>query len=71
MARATGAGTSPGQSFFTTPGYNFIGPTVMFQTGPFWISAAFYTRVTQWSTDVALDDIYGRFWIRSMVGINL
>jgi hypothetical protein len=68
---ATGAGTSPGDPFFTTPVYNYVGPTAMFQVGPFWISAAFYTRVTEWSTDVQLDDVYGRFWMRSMIGINL
>ena len=68
---AVGAGTSASTPFFTTPAYNYIGPTAMFQAGPFWISAAFYTRVTQWSQDVQLDDVYGRFWIRTMAGINL
>ena len=68
---ATGAGTQPGDPFFTTPLYDYIGPTAMFQLGPFWISAAVYTRVTQWNTPVQQDDIYGRLWFRAMLGINL
>jgi hypothetical protein len=62
---------SHGQPFLVTPVYNYVGPTAMFQTGPFWISAAFYTRVTQLKTDVHQGDVYGRFWFRTMLGINL
>ena len=74
---ASGAGTQPGDPFFTTPVFYYVGPTAMFQAGPFWISAAVYTRVSQLGTDVGLEtdaggmNVYGRFWFRSMIGINL
>ncbi len=67
---ATGAGTQPGDPFFTTPLYDYIGPTAMFQLGEFWISAAVYTRVTQWNTPVQQDEIFGRFWFRVDVGMQ-
>ncbi len=49
----------------------YVGPAVMYNFGKLWWSVGFYGRVTD--TDHLLEpgEVYGKWWLRSMIGYNL
>jgi hypothetical protein len=50
---------------------HYGGPTVMAQRGNHWLAAGVYTRLDGLGQATALDDPYGRVWVRVIAGIGL
>jgi hypothetical protein len=49
----------------------YTGPSVMWQRGKIWLTIAPYVRVDHPSRPSARGDLYGRFLIRTVIGIEL
>jgi hypothetical protein len=49
----------------------FVGPTLMWQTTRLWITVGAYLRVTDFDRGARIGDLYGRLWVRTMLGIDL
>jgi hypothetical protein len=51
--------------------HHYLGPTVMFQRGEHFISAAAYGRLDGLGDPAAVGDPWGKVWIRVLIGIHL
>ena len=49
----------------------YVGPSVLFQMGKPWSTAAVYARVTDRDHDVAPGDPFGEVWVRTLLGYAL
>jgi len=49
----------------------FLGPTLELGSGRFWFTVAPYVQLTDLGRSGQIGDQYGRFWIRSIVGVEL
>lgn len=49
----------------------FVGPTFLYQQGPMFLSVGLYGRLDKLGEGAALNDPYGKLWIRSIVGLEL
>jgi hypothetical protein len=49
----------------------FAGPTIMLQMSRLWVTVGAYARVTDGGRPARIGDLYGRFWVRAMLGIEL
>ena len=49
----------------------YVGPAVMASFGKLWWTVGVYARVTDPSHDLQPGEIYGRVWVRSMIGYQL
>jgi hypothetical protein len=56
---------------FNAAVHHYVGPAFMLQAKQAWVAIAPYVRVDDWSRDGERGDLYGRFWIRTILGINL
>jgi hypothetical protein len=63
-------GPAPTRTFGLGPQY-YAGPAVMYNFGKLWWSVGAYLRVSDMSHDIQPGEVYGRVWIRSMIGYNL
>jgi hypothetical protein len=50
---------------------HYAGPTVMVQEGEYWLAAGAYARLDGLGNATAIDDPYGRVWVRVIAGIGL
>jgi hypothetical protein len=48
----------------------YVGPAVMLNLGKVWWTTGAYLRTTNWPRDVEPGDTFGRFWVRTVVGIG-
>lgn len=62
--------TSPVARYNRGP-LGFVGPTLMTQGARVWLSLGAYTRVTTFGRPARIGDEMGRFWVRTMIGIDL
>jgi hypothetical protein len=49
----------------------FAGPTFLANFGRLWWSTGAYLRATDFSHDTSVGDQFGRFWVRTIIGISL
>jgi hypothetical protein len=56
---------------FNPSAQHHLGPTLMLQFSRFWWSTGAYLRLGDWDRAPALGDAFGRFWIRTVVGIDM
>ncbi len=49
----------------------YVGPAMLFNFGKFWWSTGGYVRATTTSHTQELGDVFGNFWIRTVVGVEL
>jgi hypothetical protein len=50
---------------------HYLGPTLMLQRGDYWLATGAYLRLDALSTSLAVDDQFGRIWIRLILGVGL
>jgi hypothetical protein len=50
---------------------HYAGPTVMVQGGEYWMALGAYVRLDGLGNATAIDDAYGRVWVRLIAGIGL
>lgn len=58
-------------STFNPSAQHYLGPTLMLQFSRFWWSTGAYLRLSDWNRNAQLGDVFGRWWIRTVVGIDL
>ena len=51
--------------------HQFIGPAISIQFKKLWWTVAPYLRLDGLGSPLASNDAYGRFWLRSVIGLNL
>ncbi len=51
--------------------HGYVGPAVMLNFGKLWWSVGAYFRVTDVNRTAEVGDTFGRFWLRSVAGIEL
>jgi hypothetical protein len=56
---------------FNPSAQHYLGPTVMVQRSRFWWSTGVYLRMSDWNRGSQLGDSFGRFWIRTVLGIDM
>ena len=61
----------PGADDFNVGPLGYLGPALFAQGGHGWIAVGAYRRVTDYGRDPRLGDVYGRYWFRVMLGIDL
>jgi hypothetical protein len=61
----------PGDAPFSALWHHYVGPTFLFQTSRVWLAAAPYVRVDHLGRAGEVGDELGRFWFRTIVGIDL
>jgi hypothetical protein len=49
----------------------WLGPAVSLQSSRFWVTLGLYTRLNELDRPARVGDLYGRFWVRMMLGIEL
>ncbi len=54
-----------------TTGHHYLGPTLLYQTGMIFLSLGVYARLDGIAKSAAVDDPYGKLWVRSIVGLEL
>ena len=50
---------------------HYVGPTVLLQSGEYWLSLGAYLRVDGLGEPTAVGDGFGRVWVRAIVGLGL
>ena len=60
-----------GDAPFSSLWHHYVGPTFLFQTSRVWLAAAPYVRVDHLGRTGEVGDELGRFWFRTIVGIDL
>ena len=58
-------------SDFNAQAHHYVGPAFLMQGERVWWAVAPYVRVDEWGRSGQVGDQFGRFWIRSIVGIDL
>ena len=56
---------------FNTAVHHYVGPAFLLQAKQAWVAIAPYVRLDDWARTGQQGDLYGRFWIRTIIGINL
>jgi hypothetical protein len=56
---------------FATGWHHYVGPALLFQTSRVWLAAAPYVRLDHLDRAGQVNDQFGRFWLRTIVGIDL
>ncbi len=51
--------------------HHYLGPTLLWQPGKLWLSVGAYVRLDDLSRAAEQNDVFGRFWVRSIVGLSL
>ena len=51
--------------------HHFVGPAISVQFKKLWWSVAPYLRLDGLGTPTPYNDPFGRFWVRSVIGLNL
>jgi hypothetical protein len=51
--------------------HHYAGPTLLLQGGEHWLAVGAYVRLDGLGHSTAVDDPYGRFWIRVIAGIGM
>ncbi|MCB9729593.1 MAG: hypothetical protein H6744_08220 [Deltaproteobacteria bacterium] len=51
--------------------HHYLGPTVLLQSGEYWLTLGAYARLDDISEGAVVGDDYGKVWIRAIVGIGL
>lgn len=51
--------------------HHYAGPTLMAQRGEYWIAAGVYARLDALGHATAIDDQFGKVWVRMVAGIGL
>jgi hypothetical protein len=49
----------------------WLGPSVSLQSAKLWVTLGVYARLNQLDRPARVGDLYGRFWLRMMLGIEL
>jgi hypothetical protein len=49
----------------------WLGPSLSVQSTKFWVTLGVYARLNQFDRPARVGDLYGRFWLRMMLGIEL
>jgi hypothetical protein len=65
-----GASTADPVGNFNRGPVVYAGPNVMWQRGHIWLTIAPYVRLDNLSRGGARGDLYGRFFLRTVVGIE-
>lgn len=55
----------------TTSTVHYAGPTVLLQAKRVWLAAGVYARLDQLGSGVAINDPYGKLWVRTLLGVDL
>jgi hypothetical protein len=63
--------TDYGDSSAPDGAHHYAGPTLLLQGGEHWLAVGAYVRLDGLGNATALDDPYGRFWVRAIVGIGM
>lgn len=50
---------------------HYLGPTVLLQSGEFWMTLGAYARMDDITEKAIVDDDAGKFWLRAIIGIGL
>lgn len=53
------------------PARHFVGPALLLQGKKVWLAVAPYLRLDGWSTAPRVGDIYGRVFVRAIIGVEL
>jgi hypothetical protein len=48
----------------------YVGPAALVQFGSLWWTNGVYVRVTDWNHSLEAGDVFGKVWIRSVVGLG-
>lgn len=62
---ANGSGDAP------TSTHHYLGPTLLLQSGEYFLSLGTYVRLDNLGSEPSVGDPYGRIWVRTVVGIGL
>jgi hypothetical protein len=65
-----GASVPVGQGF-NSAFHHYIGPALLLQGARVWLALAPYIRLDDWGRGGQIGDLFGRFWIRTIIGIEL
>jgi hypothetical protein len=61
---------APATRVFNLGPHAFVGPTFLANFGRLWWTTGAYARVTDTDRSVMLGDQYGRFWVRTIIGLG-
>lgn len=61
----------PTENAFNAAGHHYVGPSFLLQGTRVWLAVAPYIRLDNWKRAGQVGDEFGRFWVRSIVGIEL
>jgi hypothetical protein len=69
-------GATPAPGEVATRGFNenfhhYLGPAFLLQGSRLWVSVAPYLRLDAWDRDGQVGDRFGRFWFRTIIGLEL
>ncbi|MFT3841793.1 MAG: hypothetical protein QM723_32685 [Myxococcaceae bacterium] len=53
------------------PARHFLGPALLLQSKKVWLSVAPYLRLDNWNTPARVGDLYGRVYVRAIIGVEL
>lgn len=68
---ATTSATDPNNSDAPTSAHHYLGPTLLLQTANVFLSLGVYARLDHIGEPQAVNDPYGKLWVRSIVGVEL
>ncbi len=68
---ASDDGTAGAGSESPSGAHHYAGPTFMAQRGEYWIAAGVYARLDALGRATAVDDQFGKVWVRVIAGIGL
>ncbi|MES1171983.1 MAG: hypothetical protein ABUL77_01995 [Bacteroidota bacterium] len=72
MRAEFGATEAPGIAKpFNARAHHYLGPAFLLQGGRVWLAVAPYLRLDAWDRAGQFSDQFGRFWVRTIVGIDL
>jgi hypothetical protein len=56
---------------FNSGPLGWLGPTFSWQSERFWVTTGVYARLNDFNRPARIGDLYGRLWVRFMLGIEL
>jgi hypothetical protein len=65
-----GASVPQGQGF-NAAFHHYLGPAFLLQGARVWLAVAPYIRLDEWERAGQIGDLFGRFWIRTIIGVEL
>jgi hypothetical protein len=60
-----------GSSDAPVAAHHYVGPTVLLQSGEYWLSLGTYLRLDDVNAGFEVGQPYGRVWVRAVLGIGL